>query len=90
MSRQKSIQETCAELKTDLQKGLTDAEAARRLSQYGKNGLPEAKRKTLFTRFLEQLHDPLIYVLLAALLVVLIILGIKLIDTREGTSYELL
>ncbi len=66
MLKEKSIQELCAELKTDLHSGLTDAEAARRLTKNGKNELPDAKKHSLPARFLEQLQDPLIYVLLAA------------------------
>lgn len=62
----KTIKETCAELKSDAHKGLTEMEAGRRLRQDGPNRLPDARRKNLALRFLEQLQDPLIYVLLAA------------------------
>ncbi len=62
----KTIKETCAELKSDAHKGLTEMEAGRRLRQNGPNRLPDARRKNLALRFLEQLQDPLIYVLLAA------------------------
>ncbi len=41
-------------------------EAERRKRLYGKNELPDAKRKNPAVRFLQQLQDPLIYVLLAA------------------------
>lgn len=66
MFESKKIKETCMELKSDSQKGLTEMEAGRRLRTNGKNKLPDAKKKNLFVRFLEQLQDPLIYVLLAA------------------------
>jgi len=62
----KTIKETCLELKSDQVKGLTDMEAGRRLRADGENRLPDAKKKSLPARFLEQLQDPLIYVLLAA------------------------
>ena len=46
--------------------GLRQAEAERRLEQDGKNRLAAAKGKSLFRRFLEQLADPMILILLAA------------------------
>ncbi|MBM3578917.1 MAG: HAD-IC family P-type ATPase, partial [Alphaproteobacteria bacterium] len=46
--------------------GLSDAEAARRLTQYGRNRLPGARRKSPLLRFLLQFHNVLIYVLIAA------------------------
>jgi len=46
--------------------GLNDADAARRLAQYGPNGLPSAKQRSVLFRFLLQFHNVLIYVLLAA------------------------
>lgn len=53
------------EAKTSAQ-GLTEEEAARRLSQTGPNRLAEGKKETLLQRFLKQLADPMIIVLLAA------------------------
>ena len=46
--------------------GLRQAEAERRLEQDGKNRLAAAKGKSLFRRFLEQLVNPMIIVLLVA------------------------
>ncbi len=46
--------------------GLTSAEAQKRLEQNGKNKLAAAKGKSLIRRFLEQLADPMIIILLAA------------------------
>ena len=46
--------------------GLSAAEAKRRLEQNGLNKLAEAKGKTLLQRFLEQLSDPMIIILLVA------------------------
>lgn len=66
MSKQLSITDLISELKTDPKTGLSETEASRRLKTYGKNALPAAKHKALPARFLEQLQDPLIYVLLAA------------------------
>ena len=55
---EKSIRETI--------KGLSSEEAKRRLEQNGRNELAEEKQMSVFATFLEQLNDPLIYVLLAA------------------------
>ena len=49
--------------------GLSAEEARRRLEQNGKNKLAAAKGKSLVQRFLEQLADPMILILLAAALV---------------------
>ncbi len=49
--------------------GLSSEEAERRLSENGKNELKEEKGKSLFQRFIEQLMDPMILVLLAAAIV---------------------
>jgi len=46
--------------------GLTSAVAAERLERDGKNKLKEGKKKSLLARFLSQLADPMIIVLLVA------------------------
>ena len=46
--------------------GLTSGEAAARLERYGHNKLVEGKKKTLLARFLSQLADPMMIVLLVA------------------------
>ena len=46
--------------------GLTGQEASRRLEQYGPNKLAEGKKVTLLQRFLKQLSDPMIIILLVA------------------------
>lgn len=64
-----NIQETVNELKSDAVKGLTDGEAFRRLQQNGRNEMKAARKKTKIQLFLEQLKDPLIYILLIAAVV---------------------
>ena len=49
--------------------GLSDAEAADRLAQNGKNALIEAKKKPAILKFLSQFTDPMIIVLLVAAIV---------------------
>ena len=46
--------------------GLTAAEAGKRLEQKGKNKLAEGKKDSIVKRFLKQLADPMIIILLAA------------------------
>lgn len=46
--------------------GLSGAEAEKRLAANGKNKLAEAKKDSLLKRFLKQLADPMILILLAA------------------------
>lgn len=49
--------------------GLSSTEARRRLEESGPNKLKEAKKTPLIIRFLEQLKDPMIIILLAAAIV---------------------
>lgn len=49
--------------------GLTSDEASKRLQKYGKNELAKPKGKSLIRRFLEQLADPMIIILLVAAVV---------------------
>ncbi len=61
-----STHEVVLLLETDPQRGLSGAEAARRLERYGPNVLPAAGGGGLLRRILRQFHNPLIYVLIAA------------------------
>ena len=82
--------------------GLSESEAEKRLSENGRNKLTEAKGKSIFMRFLEQLSDPMIIILLVAALVsgvlavienesfadVIIILAVVLINAVLGVYQE--
>ena len=61
-------QQAMEKLETQRQ-GLTGAEAARRLEQYGPNALLEQKRKTVLQVFLEQFKDLLVVILIVAALI---------------------
>ncbi|NOZ93110.1 MAG: HAD-IC family P-type ATPase, partial [Dictyoglomi bacterium] len=50
----------------DPEKGLSIEEARKRLEKYGRNVLPEGKKKTLWDRLAEQLLDPMIILLMVA------------------------
>lgn len=54
------------ELGTDIAHGLSPAEAAERLAQYGPNKLPEEKKESLGAMYIRQFANPLILVLLAS------------------------
>ena len=61
----KSVKEVFTAIESNA-KGLTGAEAQRRLTRDGKNKLAEAKKDSLLKRFLSQMADPMILVLIAA------------------------
>ena len=54
---------------TDLAEGLTGAEAARRLAEDGPNELPSTPPEPAWKRLLAQFRDPLVYLLLGAIVV---------------------
>ncbi len=54
------------ELDVSSRDGLTSEQVEKRLQQYGLNKLKEAKKKSNFQRFLDQLKDPMILILLVA------------------------
>ena len=82
--------------------GLTSAEAEKRLSENGKNKLDAAKGKSVIVRFLEQLCDPMIIILLVAALIsgvlavvenesfadVIIILAVVIVNAVLGVYQE--
>lgn len=73
MYEQKTVEEVCSSLKVDKKRGLSKKEAETRRRKYGSNELKETKPKSLFATFIEQLCDPLIYVLLVAAAVSLLL-----------------
>nr|WP_305141976.1 cation-translocating P-type ATPase [uncultured Acetatifactor sp.] len=74
MFDQYSIAETAEELKSDRDLGLSGKEAGERLRRDGRNEMKAPRKKTPVECFLEQLNDPLIYVLIVAA-VVSVLLG---------------
>jgi magnesium-transporting ATPase (P-type) len=84
-------------LRTDPASGLDAGEAARRLTQYGPNRLPEGRKRGAVKRFLLQFHNNLVYILLAARFVKMlvglwldaaVILGVVLINGLLGFLQE--
>ena len=64
--------------------GLSGQEAQRRLEENGKNKLAAAKGKSLIRRFLEQLADPMIIILLAAAAVSAVL---AVVEGAEGEGF---
>ena len=62
----KTIKEVLNQLSVTPEEGLTGSEAKKRLEQYGPNELKSAEKESLFMRFLDQMKDPMIIVLLVA------------------------
>lgn len=69
MYEKKTVRETKELLKCDIRQGLSKSEAAIRLGRDGKNQLQEKKEKSKAALFLEQLNDPLIFILIIAMAV---------------------
>ena len=63
---EKSAREALEQLETSAARGLATGEAERRLARYGRNELERRAPGSLFRRFLGQMKDPMILVLLAA------------------------
>ena len=61
-----SVEAAVKKLETDLKKGLTKQEAAKRLEKYGPNELEAEEDKTLWERIVEQFEDILVQILLAS------------------------
>ncbi|WP_341230567.1 HAD-IC family P-type ATPase [Nocardioides salarius] len=84
-------------LATDPARGLGEAEAAQRLIRFGPNALPVTRSAGPLLRLARQLHNPLIYVLLASVLVTAalgelvdssVILGVVVVNAAVGFVQE--
>lgn len=62
----KSIEETLKDLASNMEMGLTEHEAKKRLDQYGKNVIAITEQSGIFSLILAQFQSVLIYVLLIA------------------------
>ena len=60
-----SIEQVLSDRQTT-ENGLSTQEAEKRLAEHGKNKLKEAKKESLLKRFLDQLADPMIIILIVA------------------------
>ena len=73
-----STEEVLSELQVGLE-GLSSAEAQQRLQKYGPNKLKEGEKPTLLQRFLAQLKDPML-----AILVIPIVEVVKFFQRKLG------
>lgn len=73
-----SIQDAETTFQTNFKTGLSSEEAKKRLEKFGPNKLQEKKKKTWIRIFFEQMANPMIYVLFAAILVTI---GISIYET---------
>lgn len=85
-------------LKTDLENGLSNEEVVRRQNNNGKNILEGKKQDSVFKIFFRQLKDPMIYILLVAIVISIflkeysdaIVIGIVvIINALIGTFQEI-
>ncbi len=93
----KPSQDILAELQTDVEKGLSSAEAQKRLEKYGPNQFEEGEKSSLLKMLWDQINDPLIWILLVAATISavvgewidsLIILAIVVINAIIGVVQE--
>ncbi len=97
MYAEKTAAETVKQLNSSIECGLTASEAAERLKNHGANRLEEKQEKGFAALFWEQLNDPLIYILMAAVAISLflgelgdagIIVAVILINALMGIFQE--
>jgi Ca2+-transporting ATPase len=97
MFEQKSIYECLGQANTNLETGLSENEAQKRLTENGKNVLNADKKKSVFGIFVSQINEPMIYILLAAAVVsillkeyadAVIIMVVVLLNAIIGTMQE--
>ena len=77
-------------LNTSSEKGLSVAEAEKRLAENGKNKLAEGKKKSLFVRFLEQFADPMTLILIAAAVISGVLSIVDIANGKEGEFVDVI
>jgi len=68
-----SAEQSLQDLKSDVNTGLSENEAARRLNEYGLNKLQGAKKRSLLLRILDQFKDFLVIILIGAAIISVIV-----------------
>lgn len=69
VSHNLTVDEVSKRCETELNGGLSEAEARRRLELYGPNELPAEEGKSIWQLFLEQINDLLIKILILAAII---------------------
>lgn len=80
-----SLEHVAKELQTDIRQGLTAEEAKQRLEKYGPNKLKEKPPKTNLQRFIDQMKDVMIIILLIA---AAISLGLSIYHSMSGQEAD--
>ncbi|KAJ3166780.1 hypothetical protein HK101_011875 [Irineochytrium annulatum] len=83
----KSAAEVLKELSVSEQKGLTNAEAERRLKEHGSNELPHDPPTPLWELILEQFKDQLVLILLGAAVVSFVLAFLETDEKEKATAY---
>ena len=78
-----STKDSVSFLQSDAENGLSEAEAKARLEKFGPNKLQEKKKKSWVRIFFEQMANPMIYVLFAA---VAITIGVSVYETVKAVE----
>lgn len=81
----KSLDQVAKELETDVQQGLTAEQVTERLEKYGQNKLNEKPPRTYLQRFIDQMKDVMIGILLAA---AAISLGLSIYHSLNGQEAD--
>ncbi len=87
MFETKTISQLEKELDTNYETGLSKEEAARRLEVNGLNKLAEKKKKSWIRIFFEQMNNPMIFVLFAAIAVTI---GVSIYETIKAGRFSFL
>lgn len=83
------IKDAIEVLKTDPKNGLTSDEASKRLEENGSNEIVEKKRKSWIKIFLGELNDPMIFILLAAIIFTIAISIYETVKSvRDGNGFS--
>ncbi len=83
----RDAEEIVGELNSNQQLGLTTEEAASRLERFGRNELESEASIPRWRKFLGQFNDPLIFLLLAAVVVSFVA---WILEGREGVPFEVI
>ena len=78
-----TVAEALKKYSTNLEKGLTNAEATKRLAEYGLNELDAEEEKSLWERIVEQFEDVLVRILLASATISFVIAITGTLNLRE-------
>lgn len=85
MFEQKTSNEVIDSLNSNAEKGLSSIEAKARLEKYGPNKLQEKKKKSWIKIFFEQMNNPMIFVLFAAIAVMI---GVSIYESiKKGFDF---